>query len=200
MLTSRLSSVILLSLAFDLLVVPPAAAPPTRRVIKRAPAVTIYAYENTEGETVEEWENLQGKIEHRRFYRPAPPACAYVRRVGLETDCYWRAESEQLFNCSSPKKELVPSQTPTASALRTISPTMWRARLRASTRWNSNPTSTSATRPSRPIKNSCAQRRYSPSRPSTRPCPRWRSGPSSPVRPGRARSRMPQSLFPATTG
>jgi hypothetical protein len=107
MLTFRLSSAMLLTLALGLLVVPLAAAPPTRRVIKRTPAATFYAYENAAGETVEEMENLQGKIINRRFYRPAPPACAYVRSVDLETERYWRDEGgEPCFHCLSPMKEL----------------------------------------------------------------------------------------------
>jgi hypothetical protein len=46
------------------------------------------------GETVEEMENRQGKLISRRFYRPALPACAYLRSVGLTTDRYWRDDGE----------------------------------------------------------------------------------------------------------
>jgi hypothetical protein len=80
--------------------------PPTRMLIRSAPAGNVYAYENAAGETVEETENRQGKLINRRFYRPAPPACAYLRSLGLTTNRYWRDDNEQVFHCLSSYKEL----------------------------------------------------------------------------------------------
>jgi hypothetical protein len=51
-------------------------------------------------------ENWQGQLIYRRFYRPAPPACAYLRGAGLVTDRYWRDGDEQVFHCLSPMTEL----------------------------------------------------------------------------------------------
>ncbi len=51
-------------------------------------------------------ENRQGKLINRRFYRLAPPTCAYSPSGGLMTDRYWRDDGEQLFHCLSPYKEL----------------------------------------------------------------------------------------------
>src|SRR5918992_6131766 len=85
---------------------PTAPAPPMRTLIRSAPAGNVYAYENAAGETVEETENRQGKLITRRFYRPAPPACAYLRSLGLTTDRYWRDDEARLFHCLSPYKEL----------------------------------------------------------------------------------------------
>jgi RNA-splicing ligase RtcB len=70
------------------------------------PAGNVYAYENAAGETVEEMENRQGKLVLRRFYRPAPPACAYLKGIGLNTDRYWRDDGEQIFHCLSPYKDV----------------------------------------------------------------------------------------------
>jgi hypothetical protein len=83
-----------------------AAEPSQRTLIRSVPAGNVYTYENAAGETVEETENRQGKLILRRFYRPAPPACAYGRSVGLVTDRYWRDDGERLFHCLSPYKEL----------------------------------------------------------------------------------------------
>jgi hypothetical protein len=79
---------------------------PQRTLIRSAPAGKVYSYENAAGETVEETENWQGKLIGRRFYRPAPPACAYLRSLGLNTGRYWRDDGEPLFHCLSPSKEL----------------------------------------------------------------------------------------------
>jgi hypothetical protein len=81
-------------------------ARPTRTLIRSAPAGHVYAYENAAGETVEEMENRQGTLIYRRFYRPPPPACAYLRSVGLGTDRYWRDDGEPLFHCLSPMTPL----------------------------------------------------------------------------------------------
>jgi hypothetical protein len=81
-------------------------SPPQRTLIRSVPAGNVYSYENAAGETVEETENRQGKLISRRFYRPALPACAYLRGVGLGTDRYWRDDGERLFHCLSPYKEL----------------------------------------------------------------------------------------------
>lgn len=43
-------------------------------------------------------ENRQGKLINRRFYRLAPPTCAYSPSGGLMTDRYWRDDGEQLFH------------------------------------------------------------------------------------------------------
>jgi hypothetical protein len=83
-----------------------AAEPSKRTLIRSVPAGNVYSYENAAGETVEEMENRQGKLIGRRFYRPAPPACAYLRSLGLKTDRYWRDDGERLFQCLSPYKEL----------------------------------------------------------------------------------------------
>jgi hypothetical protein len=80
--------------------------PPQRTLIRSVPAGNVYSYENTAGETVEETENRQGKLILRRFYRPAPPACAYLQSVGLGTHRYWRDDGERLFHCLSPYKNL----------------------------------------------------------------------------------------------
>jgi hypothetical protein len=80
--------------------------PPQRTLIRSVPAGNVYSYENTAGETVEETENRQGKLILRRFYRPAPPACAYLQSVGLGTHRYWRDDGERLFHCLSPYKDL----------------------------------------------------------------------------------------------
>jgi hypothetical protein len=80
--------------------------PPHRTLIRSVPAGNVYSYENTAGETVEETENRQGKLILRRFYRPAPPACAYLQSVGLGTHRYWRDDGERLFHCLSPYKDL----------------------------------------------------------------------------------------------
>jgi hypothetical protein len=71
-----------------------AAEPPQRTLIRSVPAGNMYSYEDAMGETVEEMENRQGKLISRRFYRPALPACAYLRSVGLTTDRYWRDDGE----------------------------------------------------------------------------------------------------------
>jgi hypothetical protein len=71
-----------------------AAESPQRTLIRSVPAGNMYSYENAMGETVEEMENRQGKLISRRFYRPALPACAYLRSVGLTTDRYWRDDGE----------------------------------------------------------------------------------------------------------
>ena len=84
----------------------PAAEPSKRTLIRSVPAGHVYAYENAAGETVEETENRQGKLVLRRFYRPAPPACAYLKGIGLNTDRYWRDDGEQVFHCLSPYKAL----------------------------------------------------------------------------------------------
>jgi hypothetical protein len=81
-------------------------SPLQRTLIRSVPAGNVYSYENAAGETVEETENRQGKLISRRFYRPALPACAYLRGVGLGTDRYWRDDGERLFHCLSPYKEL----------------------------------------------------------------------------------------------
>jgi|SRR5882724_3330727 len=104
----------LLILTMGLFLVSPALAgetgkvtsPPSRTLIRSAPAGNVYAYENAAGETVEQMENRQGKLINRRFFRPAPPACAYLRSVGLGTDRYWRDDGEPLFHCLSPMTEL----------------------------------------------------------------------------------------------
>ena len=80
--------------------------PPTRTLIRSAPAGNVYAYEDAAGETVEETENRQGKLINRRFYRPAPPACAYLHSLGLTTNRYWRDDGDPIFRCLSPYKEL----------------------------------------------------------------------------------------------
>jgi hypothetical protein len=74
-----------------------ATSPPQRTLIRSAPPVNVYSYENAAGETVEEMENRQGKLIGRRFYRPAPLACAYVRGVGLATQRYWRDDGDSIF-------------------------------------------------------------------------------------------------------
>jgi hypothetical protein len=51
-------------------------------------------------------ENRQGKLISRRFYRPAPPACAYLRSINLGTDRYWRDDGERFFHCLSPMTQL----------------------------------------------------------------------------------------------
>jgi hypothetical protein len=82
-----------------------AAEPPQRTLIRSTPGgYQVYSYENAAGETVEETENRQGKLIGRRFYRSAPPACAYLRSLGLQTDRYWRDDGERLFHCLSPYK------------------------------------------------------------------------------------------------
>ena len=81
-------------------------SPPTRTLIRSVPAGSVYAYGNAAGETVEEMENRQGKLISRRFYRPAPPACAYLRSVGLGTGRYGREEVVESFSCISPVKQL----------------------------------------------------------------------------------------------
>ena len=83
-----------------------AAEPPKRTLIKTLPGGKVYAYENAAGETVEEMENRQGKLISRFFYRPAPPACAYLASVGLGAGRYGREEEERLFHCVSPQTEL----------------------------------------------------------------------------------------------
>ena len=84
-----------------------AAESPPRTLIRSTPGgYKVYSYENAAGETVEETENPLGKLIGRRFYRPAPPACAYLRSLGLKTDRYWRDDGEQVFHCLSPYKEL----------------------------------------------------------------------------------------------
>jgi hypothetical protein len=83
-----------------------ATPPPQRTLIRSAPAGNVYAYENAAGETAEETENRQGKLIGRRFYRPAPLACAYMRSPGLETRRYWRDDGDSIFRCVSPVKEL----------------------------------------------------------------------------------------------
>jgi hypothetical protein len=80
--------------------------PPTRTLIRSAPAGHVYAYENAAGEMVEEMENRQGQLINRRFYRPALPACTYLDGVGLGTGRYWRDDGEQFFHCLSPMTEL----------------------------------------------------------------------------------------------
>ena len=80
--------------------------PLSRTLIRSAPAVNVYAYENAAGETVEETENRQGKLINRRFYRPALPACAYLDGVGLGTSRYWRDDGEPFFRCFSPMTEV----------------------------------------------------------------------------------------------
>jgi hypothetical protein len=77
-----------------------------RTLIRSVPAGHVYTYENAAGETVEEMENRQGTLIYRRFYRPPPPACAYLRSVGLGTDRYWRDDGEPLFHCLSPMTPL----------------------------------------------------------------------------------------------
>jgi hypothetical protein len=86
--------------------IPTTSPSPKRTLIRSVPAGQVYAYENAMGETVEEMENSQGKLISRRFYRPALPACAYLRRVGLVTDRYWRDDGEPLFHCLSPMTPL----------------------------------------------------------------------------------------------
>jgi hypothetical protein len=82
-------------------------SPPQRTLIRSTPGgYKVYSYENTAGETVEEWENRPGKLIGRRFYRPAPPACASLRSLGLNTDRYWRDDGDSVFRCISPVKEL----------------------------------------------------------------------------------------------
>jgi Family of unknown function (DUF6030) len=83
-----------------------AAEPSKRTLVRSVPAGNIYEYENTAGETVEELENRQGKLIYRRFYRPAPPACAYLHSVGLNTGRYWRDDGDRIFNCLSPMTQL----------------------------------------------------------------------------------------------
>ena len=80
---------------------------PPRTLIRSTPGgYKVYSYENAAGETVEEMENPLGKLIARRFYRPAPPACAYLKGIGLNTDRYWRDDGEQVFHCLSSYKEL----------------------------------------------------------------------------------------------
>jgi hypothetical protein len=84
-----------------------ATPPPNRTLIRSTPGgYKVYSYENTAGETVEETENPQGKLIVRRFYRPAPPACAYLHSLSLKTDRYWREDGDPIFHCLSPYKEL----------------------------------------------------------------------------------------------
>jgi hypothetical protein len=85
---------------------PTAASTLKRTIVKMAPAGTVYAYENAAGETVEEMESQHGQLIYRRFYRPAPPACAYLHGSGLGTGRYWRDDGERLFHCLSPMTEL----------------------------------------------------------------------------------------------
>jgi len=85
----------------------PAAEPSQRTLIRSTPGgYKVYSYENVAGETVEEMENPLGKLISRRFYRSAPPACVYLKGIGLGTDRYWRDDGERLFHCLSPYKEL----------------------------------------------------------------------------------------------
>src|SRR5262245_42491867 len=85
----------------------PAAEPSQRTLIRSTPGgYKVYSYENVAGETVEETENPLGKLLSRRFYRPPPPACGYLKGIGLGTDRYWRDDGERLFHCLSPYKEL----------------------------------------------------------------------------------------------
>jgi hypothetical protein len=79
-----------------------AVKPPKRTLIRSVPAGNVYSYENAAGETVEELENRQGKLVSRHFYRPAPPACAYLHNVGLGTGRCWRDDDERVFHCLSP--------------------------------------------------------------------------------------------------
>jgi hypothetical protein len=84
-----------------------AAESPQRTLIRSTPGgYKVYSYENAAGETVEETENPRGKLIGRRFYRPAPPACASLHGVGLSTGRYWRDDDEQVFHCLSPMTEL----------------------------------------------------------------------------------------------
>jgi hypothetical protein len=84
-----------------------AAEPPQRTLIRSTPGgYKVYSYENAAGETVEETENWRGQLIGRRFYRPAPPACAYLRSLGLNTNRYWRDDGDSVFRCISPVKEL----------------------------------------------------------------------------------------------
>jgi len=95
---------VLASLAPPLLL---AAEPPQRTLIRSTPGgYKVYSYENAAGETVEETENPLGKLIGRRFYRPASPACAYLRSLGLKTDRYWRDDGDLIFHCLSPYKEV----------------------------------------------------------------------------------------------
>jgi hypothetical protein len=85
----------------------PAAEPSQRTLIRTTPGgYRVYSYENAAGETVEETEDPLGKLISRRFYRPAPPACACLKRIGLGTNRYGRDDGDQLFHCLSPYKEL----------------------------------------------------------------------------------------------
>jgi hypothetical protein len=84
----------------------PTTSSPKRTLLRSVPAGNVYSYENAMGETVEEMETRQGKLINRRFYRPALPACAYLRSVGLGTGRYWRDDGESLFHCLSPYQEL----------------------------------------------------------------------------------------------
>jgi hypothetical protein len=83
-----------------------AFSPLKRTRIRSVPAGNVYAYENTAGETVEEIENRQGQLITRRFYRSAPPACAYLHGVGLGTGRYWHDDGERVFHCPSPMTPL----------------------------------------------------------------------------------------------
>jgi hypothetical protein len=83
-----------------------AAEPSKRTLLKSVPAGNVYSYENAVGETVEEMENRQGQLIYQRFYRPEPPACAYLRSIGLATGRYWRDPDERVFHCLSPMTQL----------------------------------------------------------------------------------------------
>jgi hypothetical protein len=103
---TRTLAVLLLALASPALNLLLAAELPQRTLIRSVPAGKVYAYENAVGETVEETENRQGKLISRRFYRPAPPACAYLDSLGLKTGRYWREDGDAIFHCLSPYKDL----------------------------------------------------------------------------------------------
>ena len=80
--------------------------PPQRTLIRSVPAGHVDSYKNAAGETVEETENPLGKLIVRQFYRPVPPACAYLHSLDLKTDRYWRQDPDPVFHCLSPYKEL----------------------------------------------------------------------------------------------
>jgi hypothetical protein len=134
-------------------------------------------------------ENRQGKLIGRRFYRPAPLACAYVRGVGLTTQRYWRYDGDSIFRCVSPVKELGTVADPLDLGLKNAlsyhvdgdAERIHKMLLHLNI--NQRHEAKHAIRPL------CRRPNGSPRRPFTRHCPRRRSRPSRLANPGEARSR-----------
>jgi hypothetical protein len=148
---------LLLALASPALNLLLAAEPPQRTLIRSTPPVNVYSYENAAGETVEEMENRQGQLIGRRFYRPAPPACAYMRSLGLETGRYWRDDGDSIFRCVSPVKELGTVADPLGLGSKTTSLITWTEMPSGSIKCSSTSTSSNITKRNRPIRPSSGQ-------------------------------------------